>query len=286
MTRLDKMLAEMGVGTRSQIKEMAKRGRIQVNGATEKKADRKVDPEKDLIAVDRTPVSYVELEYYMLNKPQGVVSATEDNVHETVMDLLRKGPDGPKRKDLFPVGRLDIDTEGLLLITNDGEMAHGLLSPRRHVDKRYYAKVEGELPSDAGRRLEQGITLLDGTPALPAKLELLDGCEEAGGGADSGEGAGGGTDSGRETEADIRRVALTIHEGKFHQVKRMFEALGCRVVFLKRLSMGSLVLDGELRPGEYRPLTDEEVQGLRRCAFAGEGLRNRGTGCAPAPYRD
>ncbi len=281
MTRLDKMLAEMGVGTRNQIKEMAKRGRIQVNGATEKKADRKVDPEKDLIAVDQVPVSYAELEYYMLNKPQGVVSATEDNVHETVMDLLRKGPDGPKRKDLFPVGRLDIDTEGLLLITNDGGLAHGLLSPRRHVDKRYYAKVEGELPPDAGRRLEQGITLLDGTPALPAKLELLDGCEEAGGGADSGEGAGG-----RETGADIRRVALTIHEGKFHQVKRMFQALGCRVVFLKRLSMGSLVLDGKLRPGAYRPLTDEEVQDLRRCAFAGEGPRNRETGCDPAPLQD
>lgn len=272
MTRLDKLLAEMGAGTRSQIKEMAKKGRIQVNGVTEKKADRKVDPGKDVIALDHVPVSYAKLEYYMLNKPQGVVSATEDNVHETVIDLLRKGPEGPRRKGLFPVGRLDIDTEGLLVITNDGELAHGLLSPRRHVDKRYYAEVEGELPPDAGQRFEQGITLLDGTPALPARLELLD------------DGAGmtdDGNDGHKGSRSVRRQVAVTVHEGKFHQVKRMFEALGCRVVFLKRLSMGSLVLDEKLKPGEYRTLTSEEIEGLRLWA-GGEGSqggRESGHGC-------
>ncbi len=256
LMRLDKMLAEMGMGTRSQIKELAKKGRIQVNGVTEKKTDRKVDFQKDVVAVDHVPVSYVELEYYMLNKPQGVVSATEDHDHETVVGLLKKGQEGPRRKDLFPVGRLDIDTEGLLLITNDGELAHGLLSPRRHVDKRYYAEVEGTLPEDACLRFRQGITLSDGTPTLPAKLELLDDREKAWEGSPA-------DGSGSDTVRNFSRVVLTIHEGKFHQVKRMFEALGCRVVFLRRLSMGSLVLDEKLKPGEYRELSKEEVKRLR-----------------------
>ncbi len=242
--RLDRLLAEVGIGTRSHIKDMAKKGRIRVNGATEKKTDRKVDPARDQIMVDHLPVIYAEAEYYMLNKPQGVVSATEDHVHETVVDLLKKGPDGPVRTDLFPVGRLDLDTEGLLLLTNDGELAHSLLSPRRHVDKRYYAKVEGRLPEDAAEQFEKGITLLDGTPTLPAGLEILK--EPAGDGVPCSE------------------IVLTIHEGKFHQVKRMFEAVGCQVVFLKRLSMGSLVLDEGLKPGEFRRLSREEVERLKR----------------------
>ena len=144
-----------------------------------------------------------------------------------------------KRADLFPVGRLDIDTEGLLLITNDGDLAHRLLSPKRHVDKVYCARLEGELPADAVERLARGITLTDGTPTLPARLEI----QKQGGG---------------ESE-----ILLTIHEGKFHQVKRMFEALGCQVVYLKRMSMGPLVLDGELQPGEYRALSEEELEALK-----------------------
>lgn len=250
--RLDKFLTEMAAGTRSQVKDMAKRGRIRVNGEIVKKTDIKVDPVGDLVTLDGNRISYTAMEYYMLNKPQGVVSATEDKIHRTVVDLIMSTPakgEGkrkdeearPRRKDLFPVGRLDIDTEGLLLITNDGELAHSLLSPKRHVDKVYYAKVSGHLPEDAGQQFEEGITLLDGTPTMGAKLEILD------------------KENQKETE-----VLLTIREGKFHQVKRMFEALGCKVVFLKRLSMGSLQLDESLKPGEYRPLSLEEVEGLRK----------------------
>lgn len=238
--RLDKLLSEMAVGTRSQIRELARKGRIQVNGEIVKKPDSKVDPKKDRVVCDGVPVIYAAMEYYMLNKPQGVVSATEDNLHRTVVDLIKSS--SPKRKDLFPVGRLDIDTEGLLLITNDGDLAHSLLSPRRHVDKTYYAEVEGALLGDAGQRLKEGITLLDGTPVMGARLEIL----------------GQGTAEGRT------KVTLTIQEGKFHQVKRMFEALGCRVAYLKRLSMGSLKLDETLKPGEYRSLSLEEVEGLKK----------------------
>lgn len=268
MIRLDRFLTDMGLGTRSQIKDMAKRGRIQVNGVTVKKTEEKIDPKSDIVLCDGKKVAYARTEYYMLNKPQGTVSATEDNLHKTVLDLIMNSPpkvseagkfqadecsecsadrEGrPRRKDLFPVGRLDIDTEGLILITNDGELAHSLLSPRHHVDKQYFARVAGVLPEDAEERFGQGITLLDGTKLLPAKLEIL---EEAGGD--------------KRENRELREVILTIREGKFHQVKRMFEALGCRVVFLKRLSMGSLVLDENLRPGEYRPLSEREVEELK-----------------------
>ena len=232
--RLDKFLADMGRGTRSQIREMAKKGRISINGQPVKKTDLKVDPERDAVAVDGQPVAYVTHEYYMLHKPAGVVTATEDNLHRTVMDLLETA-----RKDLFPVGRLDIDTEGLLLITNDGELAHQLLSPKKHVDKVYFARVAGALPEDAAQRMAEGMTLRDGTPVLPAELAI------------------DGTD-GNET-----LVRLTIRGGRFHQVKRMFEALGCRVTYLKRLSMGPLALDPELPCGAARPLTEQEIQAVK-----------------------
>ena len=232
--RLDKFLADMGRGTRSQIREMAKKGRISINGQPVKKTDLKVDPERDAVAVDGQPVAYVTHEYYMLHKPAGVVTATEDNLHRTVMDLLKTA-----RKDLFPVGRLDIDTEGLLLITNDGELAHQLQSPKKHVDKVYFARVAGALPEDAAQRMAEGMTLRDGTPVLPAEL-AIDG-----------------------TDGDETLVRLTIREGKFHQVKRMFEALGCRVTYLKRLSMGPLALDPELPCGAARPLTEQEIQAVK-----------------------
>lgn len=233
--RLDKYLGEMGEGTRSQIKEMAKKGRIWVDGIPEKKTERKIDPERNQVTVDGRQVSYVAFEYYMLNKPQGVVSATEDKRYETVIGLI----DERRRDDLFPVGRLDIDTEGLLLITNDGDLAHQLLSPKKHVDKVYFARIEGTLPSDAKERIEEGLILTDGTPTLPAWLEVLQ--------------------TGEATE-----VQLTIREGKFHQVKRMFETLGCNVVYLKRMSMGSLLLDEALKPGEYRALREEELEDLKK----------------------
>lgn len=239
--RLDKYLTEMNKGSRSQIKEAAKKGRIQVNGQTEKKTDRKIDPQADQVLLDGKPVAYHAYEYYMLNKPQGVVSATEDRIHKTVIDLLG----GEIRRDLFPVGRLDIDTEGLLLLTNDGELAHQLLSPKKHVDKQYYARVAGTLPPDSKEQMAAGMTLSDGTQVMPGELSILTPVCECG-----------------EASSEME-ILLTIREGKFHQVKRMFEALGCQVVFLKRLSMGSLRLDESLRPGEFRKLTEEELEGLK-----------------------
>lgn len=233
--RLDKYLSEMGLGTRSQVKEAAKKGRILINGQVEKKTDRKVSPDVDRVFFDGREIVYITTEYFMLNKPAGVISATEDKRHRTVLDLIEDAG----RTDLFPVGRLDIDTEGLLLITNDGDLAHRLLSPRHHVDKVYYAKVTGALPEGVEEEFKRGIVLKDGTPTLPATLEIL--CQ-------------------MEQQSEIR---LTIQEGKFHQVKRMLEAVECQVTYLKRLSMGSLKLDEALKPGEYRPLTEAEIKNLK-----------------------
>jgi len=234
--RLDKYLVEMGKGSRTQVKEAARKGRILVNGVPEKKTDRKIDPQCDEVTLDGERVGYRALEYFMLNKPQGVVSATEDRLHRTVIDLLCT----EKRTDLFPVGRLDIDTEGLLILTNDGALAHRLLAPRRHVDKEYYAEVAGALPPDAAAQMAAGMTLGDGTQLQAASLVVL------------------------EADGEQAKTRLTIREGKFHQVKRMFEALGCRVTYLKRLSMGALALDEGLMPGQFRRLTEEELALLQQ----------------------
>lgn len=242
--RLDKFLADVGRGTRSQIKEMVRKGRVQVNGAPVKAPELKVDPETDQVAVDGVTIGYARMEYYMLNKPQGVVSATTDNRYETVVGLIRDA----LRRDLFPVGRLDLDTEGLMLITNDGDLAHSLLSPKKHVDKVYLVRLSGNLPEDAASRFKEGVVLEDKIRTRPATLEYADGHAY-----------------GLEKEEGLTTVLLTIHEGKFHQVKRMFEALGCHVVYLKRLSMGPLVLDGDLKPGEYRPLGEDEIKELEAC---------------------
>ena len=243
MMRIDKYLAEMGQGTRSEIKKLIRSGRVMVDGETVKKPEFKIDETTQKVSLEGKQIGYAKKEYYMLYKPAGVISATKDDRDKTVLDLITD----KKRNDLFPVGRLDKDTEGLLLITNDGELAHRLLSPAHHVDKQYYALVEGELPADAVSQMEQGVTLEDGTVTRPARLELLP-----------------------EKEGEFTKTLLTIHEGKFHQVKRMFEALGCKVVFLKRLSMGNLVLDPELETGAYRPLTEGEIKNLRNCSI---GLR-------------
>ena len=234
--RLDKFLADMGKGTRSQLKEAARKGRIQVNGEIVKKPDMKVKIPGDTVVFDGTPVSYVTMEYYMLNKPQGVVSATEDNRYKTVVDLI----EGKNRKDLFPVGRLDIDTEGLLIITNDGPLAHRLLAPKKHVDKIYFAVCEGHEPDSAVEEISDGILLPDGLKCLPAVLEIQERYIEDG--------------------QALTKVCLTIREGKFHQVKRMMEAVGCPVKFLKRMTMGPIELDKSLKPGEYRPLTEKELE--------------------------
>lgn len=238
--RLDKFLADMGKGTRSQLKEAARKGRIQVNGVVVKKADMKVNVPEDTVVFDGVSVSYVTMEYYMLNKPQGVVSATEDNRYQTVVDLIGE----KKRRDLFPVGRLDIDTEGLLIITNDGPLAHRLLAPKKHVDKIYFAVCDGHVQDSAIEEFAKGILLPDGLQCLPAKLEILEYCDV----------------DGKQTT----NVHLTIREGKFHQVKRMMEAVGCPVLYLKRITMGPIVLDETLETGQYRSLTEHELELLKQ----------------------
>ena len=233
MIRLDKFLADMGYGTRSEVKKEITKGTVKINGRPVRKPETKIDTEKDEVMYREQPAAYEKYEYYMLNKPAGVISATTDKKEKTVLDLIGE----KQRKDLFPVGRLDKDTEGLLLITNDGELAHRLLSPKKHVDKVYYVRVQGELAEEDIRRLAEGIDIGEEKLTLPARLVIRK--------------------SGQFSEAEI-----TIQEGKFHQVKRMFHALGKEVVYLKRLSMGTLVLDGNLKPGEYRKLTKEERDGL------------------------
>lgn len=231
--RLDKYLADMGYGTRSQVKRQIGMGNVLVNGKMEKRPETKVDTETDRISCGGTRAVYARYEYYMLNKPAGVVSATEDKREDTVLDLLHER----KRKDLFPVGRLDKDTQGLLLITNDGELAHRLLSPGKHVDKEYYAEVDGQVTEEDVRIFRCGVDIGDEKKTLPATLVIL-------------------------RSAERSSVLLTIREGRFHQVKRMFHAVGKEVVFLKRIRMGELKLDENLKPGEYRKLTKEEVDQL------------------------
>lgn len=232
--RLDKYLADMQYGTRSQIKEMIRKGRVTIDSQIVKSADCKVLPGCDIIAVDGVSISYAEFEYYMLNKPAGVVSATEDGFCKTVIDCIKDR----QRKDLFPVGRLDKDTEGLLLITNDGQMAHALLSPKKHVDKTYYAEIDGSLNEDMKLRLENGISLGDFV-TMPAVIKVIENGQES------------------------SKIEITVREGKFHQVKRMFAAVGRNVTYLKRLSMGPLVLDKLLAPGDYRALTEKELNELK-----------------------
>ena len=231
--RLDKYLADMGIGTRSEVKGYIRKGRVKINGQVAKQPESKITSE-DKITFDERVISYIVTEYFMLNKPAGVVSASRDKFASTVVDLIEEG----KRKDLFPVGRLDKDTEGLLIITNDGDLAHRLLSPKKHVKKLYFAKVQGRVEEADVNRFQEGINLEEDFTTLPAELEIIS--------------------SGEESE-----VLVTISEGKFHQIKRMFEAVGKEVLYLKRLQMGTLALDESLNPGEYRKLTDEEIQLLQ-----------------------
>lgn len=247
MMRLDKYLAEMGEGTRQEVKAFIRKGRVMVNGVPVKKPEAKVEEGKDQVTLDGREIPYQKYLYYMLNKPAGVITATTDSRDRTVLDLL--GED--RRKDLFPVGRLDKDTEGLLLITNDGPLAHRLLSPRKHVDKCYYAKVRGEVTGEDVEQFAQGLFLAGlgeekEEKTMPARLEILKTVSTGG----------------EEDPGFVSEILLTIQEGKFHQVKRMFQAVGKEVLYLKRLSMGSLKLDPELAPGQYRELTKEEMERL------------------------
>jgi len=233
--RLDKCLADCGLGTRSEVKSLLKAKRITVNGKVVNNGKVQVNPETDEILFDGEKIQYEEFVYIMMNKPKGVVSATEDNLHKTVLDLI-----DPLyfKKGVFPVGRLDIDTHGLLLLTNDGELAHRLLSPKKHVTKIYQARVEGVMTAEDAAAFEKGIVLSDGTECMPARLDIL------------------------STAQDESIVQIHLKEGKFHQVKRMVKSCGKTVVDLQRLTMGPLKLDESLALGESRPLTEEELESL------------------------
>ena len=233
MMRLDKFLCETGIGTRSEVKTCLKKGQVTVNGEIIKKPEVKIDENNDIICYLGQTLAYEAVQYFLLNKPAGCVTATRDNLSETVMSFLPEN----RRDDLFPVGSLDKDTEGLLLITNDGQLAHELLSPKKHVDKTYFAVIDGEVKEEHKQLFLEGLDIGDDDPTMPAKLEILK--------------------SGETSE-----IKLTIQEGRFHQVKRMFEAIGTKVTYLKRISMGPLSL-GNLQPGEVRVLTENELEQLK-----------------------
>ncbi|KHD45097.1 pseudouridine synthase [Streptococcus hongkongensis] len=234
--RLDKFLVDAGIGSRSQVKQLLKKKEILVNGKVESSAKAQIDSDKDKIVYQGQELIYEEFLYYMLNKPSGVVSATEDNLHQTVVDLL---DDRARQKNVFPVGRLDKDTHGLLLLTNNGDLAHQLLSPKKHVDKVYLAQVKGVMTVADQHAFENGMQLSD-HHCLPATLEILE----------------------KNEQEQSCKVKITLKEGKFHQVKRMVKACGKEVTDLERLAMGALVLDDSLALGEFRRLTAEEVESL------------------------
>ena len=233
--RLDKFLAEVGLGSRKEVKQLIKKGQISVNQKIEKSDKKQIDPEKDQVDYQGEILHYQEFYYYLLHKPAGVVSATEDKHDQTVMDLFSQSD---YRNDLFPVGRLDKNTEGLLLITNDGKLAHDLLSPKKHVEKEYFAEVQGVMTAEDQQRFVDGF-LLDGERTLPAEL-LID-----------------------EVTENKSKVRIILHEGKFHQVKRMVKACGKEVTYIKRIRMGKLLLPKELVKGAYRSLTEDELKGLK-----------------------
>lgn len=227
MDRIDKILVSQGIGSRREVQKLIKSGDVTVNGEIIRKPEFKADAENDKIIISGKEVNYSKHIYIMMNKPAGVVSASSDNYDKTVIDIL---PDEYKRKGLFPAGRLDKDTEGLLIITDDGDFAHRMLSPKKHVDKQYIAKLDGEITEKIIQKFEQGIIFADGTKCLPAKLEIYNNDKKTG--------------------------LVTICEGKFHQVKKMFISCGLNVVHLERISIGNLYLDGNLPIGSCKLLTN------------------------------
>ena len=236
MERIDKILSNLGYGTRKDLKKIVKNGMVQVNGIFIKDSAMKVDPEKDKIVINGEEIFYREFIYLMMNKPAGVISATFDNKDETVIDLLEVEH---QVFEPFPVGRLDKDTVGLLLLTNDGDLNHRLISPKWKVDKVYFAKIDQKVTEEDIEKFKHGITLDDGYRCKEAILEIQKASEEG------------------------SEIVLTIQEGKFHQVKRMFEAVGKKVTYLKRIEFGTLPLDEDLEEGEYRELTEEEIAILK-----------------------
>ena len=242
LVRLDQLLAKAGLGSRQQVKKLIREGNVAVDGKKIDSPQQKVDPEREEVRCRGKLISAPSFTYVMLHKPDGVVSADRDNLHKTVIDLLR---DLPEAEKIHPVGRLDIDTTGLMLLTDDGTLAHQLLSPRSHVEKEYEALVERPVTDEDVRQFAEGMDIGDEKRTLPAVLRSADADDR------DGQGAGG------------ERVRVILREGRFHQVKRMFEKTGNHVLTLKRVRMGTLVLDPVLAKGDYRCLTDEEVKALK-----------------------
>lgn len=230
MIRLDKYLAACGLGTRKEVKKIIRNGKVCVNGIVVKKDDLKIDELVDVVECDGERLNYTEFVYIMLNKPQGVISATTDTYDQTVIDLI-----DDYHKDIFPVGRLDKDTEGLLLITNDGQLAHELLSPKKHVEKEYYVEITNKLTNESIKQLETGIEIDEGL-CLPAKVNII----------------------------DDNCLNMIIMEGKFHQVKKMIKACNSEVTYLKRVRMGEIIIDESLELGESRYLNDSEMEYLNK----------------------
>ena len=286
LQRLDKIIASMGQHSRKDVKNLIKAKKISVNGTVVSSSDIKCDPESDEIIVDGTRLDYNEHIYIMLNKPAGVVSATSDAHDRTVLDLI---PAKYRKPDMFPVGRLDKDTEGLLLITDDGSLAHDLLSPRKHVDKTYFVRLEGNLNDSYVKAFADGVTLADGYKCMSAELVILnsgksidnkssdDDCNEVNGTSY----VLGNTTQRSDNIAKvsdslvihdhvntkaccISEALITIKEGKFHQIKRMFGTINMPVLYLKRIKMGCLSLDDALEPGQFRKLTEDEIMSLKR----------------------
>ncbi|MBL0847105.1 MULTISPECIES: pseudouridine synthase [Mammaliicoccus] len=228
--RLDKFLANAGIGTRKEVKKFLKKNLVSVNEEIVKKPEMHINPEEDVITFDDIPIEYEPVVYLMMNKPAGYISATEDDEHETVIDIVPEY----MHLDLFPVGRLDKDTEGLLLLTNDGKFSHQLMSPKHKVPKKYYVEVDGHISENATEIFKKGIDLGDFTSS-PSELEIIENDESS-------------------------KAFVTIYEGKFHQVKRMFQSIGCEVTYLKRIQIADLELDELLELGEYRHLMEEDFK--------------------------
>lgn len=226
--RLDKFISNMTALSRTEAVEAIYHNHVTVGGKIKKDPALKIDPTKDEIQLKGEHIEYEEFVYFLLNKPAGVVSATEDKKYKTVCELI------PTHRDIAPVGRLDIDTEGLLLLTDDGKLSHELLSPKKHVDKTYYAEVDGKITDEVVKGFEEGIDYGEDKPSQPGKLEIID--------------------------VEGKNAAyVTIHEGKFHQIKRMFEVYDLHVTYLKRISMGKLTLPDDLKPGEYVKITKDQI---------------------------
>ena len=223
--RLDKVISNMTKLSRSEAVERIYHNHVRVGGKIKKDPALKIDPEKDEVYLDNDKIEYEEFVYYVLNKPAGVVSATEDKKYKTVVDLI------DTEREIAPVGRLDIDTEGLLLLTDDGKLAHRLLAPKNHVDKVYYVEVEGQITEDAVKGFKEGLDYGEDKPSKPGKLEII----------------------------TLSSAYVTIHEGKFHQIKRMFAVYDLKVTYLKRIAMGNLTLDEALKPGEYKKICREDI---------------------------